>query len=73
MDETEAVFLSAGKIVVFEQSHYGYEVTDPFVAIGSGAAAALGALYVGATPVEAVRAAAKVDPYTGGRIVVKRL
>ena len=38
---------------------------DDVFAIGTGANVALGALNVGATPREAVKAAMKVDPYTG--------
>ena len=37
-------------------------------AIGSGRGPALGALLAGATAVEAVRIARRLDPYTGGRI-----
>lgn len=39
-----------------------------FTAIGSGGAAAMAAMYMGASAEEAVKIAAKVDPYTGGRI-----
>ena len=38
---------------------------DDVFAIGTGANVALGALNVGATPREAVKAAIKVDPYSG--------
>ena len=44
------------------------EVAEPFYAIGSGAAAALGAMHMGATAVEAVEAAMKVDAHTGGTV-----
>lgn len=46
----------------------GEEVSDDFYAIGSGAKAALGAMHCGKSAVEAVRIAARIDPYTGGRI-----
>jgi hypothetical protein len=39
-----------------------------FVAIGSGAAAAMGAMYMGASAREAVAAAKKIDNYTGGAV-----
>lgn len=39
-----------------------------FHAIGSGAAAALGALHAGATPAQAVKIACMVDASSGGRI-----
>jgi len=40
-------------------------VKDPFYAIGSGALTALGALHAGSDPLTAVKAASKVDPFTG--------
>jgi hypothetical protein len=48
-------------------------INAPFVALGSGSMAALGALFHGATAEEAVRIAAQVDPWTGGAIQVERL
>lgn len=44
------------------------EVLDDFYAVGSGAKVALGAMACGKSAVEAVRIAARFDPYTGGRI-----
>lgn len=49
------------------------KVKDEFYAIGSGAKAALAAMHCGKSAVEAVRIAARIDPYTGGRIVVESL
>lgn len=51
----------------------GDEVLDPFYAIGSGAKAALAAMACGKSAIEAVRIAARYDPYTGGRIVHETL
>lgn len=73
MSDSEALYLTPTKLVCFDLSHYGYEIKDHFAAIGSGAPAALGALWAGADPAHAVRCASKVDPYTGGRVVIKRL
>ena len=42
-------------------------------AIGSGAQAALGAMYMGATPEEAAQVACAIDPYCSGPITVERL
>jgi hypothetical protein len=42
---------------------------DTQYAIGSGAKEALAAMYCGKSAAEAVRIAARIDPYTGGRIV----
>ena len=44
------------------------EILDDFYAIGSGAKAALAAMHCGKSAIEAVRIAARIDPYTGGRI-----
>lgn len=48
-------------------------VSGDFTAWGSGFAAALGALHMGASALEAVIAASKVDCYTGGAITEMRL
>lgn len=55
---------------LFEYDVYcrGEPVSDDFYAIGSGAKAALGAMHCGKSAIEAVRIAARIDPYTGGRI-----
>jgi len=42
-------------------------------AIGSGAQAALGAMYMGADPEEAVQIACAIDPYCAGPVTVERL
>jgi hypothetical protein len=51
----------------------GELVESEFYAIGSGAMAALAAMHCGKSAVEAVRVAARIDPYTGGRIVTESL
>lgn len=60
---------------LFEYDVYcrGEEVSDGFYAIGSGAKAALGAMHCGKSAVEAVRIAARIDPFTGGRIMSESL
>ena len=42
-------------------------------AIGSGAQAALGAMFMGATPEEAAEVACAIDPFCGGPVTVERL
>jgi len=60
---------------LFEYDVYcrGEEVMDDFYAIGSGAKVALGAMACGKSAIEAVRIAARFDPYTGGRIYSETL
>lgn len=48
-------------------------IVDPYYAIGSGAKAALGAMYMGADPKQAVAAAIDIDPFTFGGIAVAKL
>lgn len=48
-------------------------ILEKFFAIGSGAAAALAAMHCGKSAREAVTIAARIDPYTGGRIFVERV
>ncbi len=49
------------------------KVIDPFIAIGSGRKAALGAMHAGATAKRAVEIACKVDPYTAPPVRTMRL
>tara|TARA_Y100000310_G_scaffold294897_1_gene325752 strand:- start:149 stop:619 length:471 start_codon:yes stop_codon:yes gene_type:complete len=49
------------------------EVREKFHAVGSGAAVALGAMHMKATPTEAVQIAKKVDLYTGGKVITMEL
>lgn len=45
-----------------------FDLDASFAAFGSGMPPALAALHMGASPMEAVRIAALIDPYTGGDI-----
>jgi ATP-dependent protease HslVU (ClpYQ) peptidase subunit len=49
------------------------EVPEAFYAVGSGAAAALGAMYMGANAEEAVKVAKDIDVFTGGKVVTLKL
>ncbi len=74
VQECVMVLLSpTGRIYTNENGSDCMVVTDPFYALGTGAQAALAAMHMGATPPEAVRIAAKIDPNTGGRIVWKKI
>ena len=72
--DVSALLLSPeGKIFYFDGEAQSYLVTDKFMAIGSGAAAAMGAMHMGATPKQAVKVASKVDQYTGGKITTRSI
>jgi ATP-dependent protease HslVU (ClpYQ) peptidase subunit len=63
-----------GRIFSFETDGLWFEPAEvPFMALGSGSKAALGALHMGADAVQAVEIAALVDAYTGGPITSMRL
>lgn len=68
-----ALVLSSDGLLEYDGYYIPMQIGDydkyGFYAIGSGAKAALGALHMGATAYEAVRIAARIDPYTGGDIV----
>lgn len=49
------------------------QMDAPFFAIGSGRYAAFAAMHMGADATKAVQIAAKLDPFTGGRIRTVRL
>ena len=62
-----------GEITVHEAGGSYTVCAKSFYAWGSGMSPALGALHVGASAVEAVAAATKVDPYSGGAVQSARL
>lgn len=73
MSEVDVLILTKdGKLLHYGACSRPFELEDDFAAIGSGAAAAMGALHVGATPAQAVKAASKVDVNTGGKISIRR-
>ena len=72
-NEATAIWVRPDGSVAMIDGDYIEEFIGPFFAVGSGASAALGAMYAGATAEEAVRIAAKVDPYTGSDIRVERV
>jgi len=73
-DTTVIVLKSDGTIETWEACYFPTIMEDhPFYAIGSGSHFAMGAMYAGADPKEAVKIAAKLDAYSGGRVKVLRL
>lgn len=73
MKDVDALILDGSGIWLFNTSLQPIRLRAAFAAIGSGSAAALGAMYAGADPRAAVRIAAKIDAYTGGSIKTYRL
>lgn len=57
-----------GRIFSYGTRLYPYEIRAPFFAVGSGARLALGAMAKGASAEEAVKIAARLDGYTGGKV-----
>jgi hypothetical protein len=45
------------------------QINEPFYAVGSGSKEALAAMHCGKSAIDAVRIAARIDPYTGGKII----
>lgn len=73
MEEVDAIVLTTdGRLLCFNHHNTFFEINDDFTAIGSGAAAALGALHAGATPQQAIKIAGKIDPGTGGKPTIRR-
>ena len=64
------VLTESGKIFQFDRPDKWLAVEAPYAAMGSGACAALGALHMGASPRDAIKAATKIDPFTGMGIKV---
>lgn len=63
------IIRKGGAIEVYEFDQV-YHLTAPYFAIGSGSCEALGAMFAGADPVTAVRAAIAHDSACGGEVVV---
>ena len=68
------VFHRDGRVFSFETDGLWFEPAEvPFMALGSGSKAALGALHMGADAVRAVEVASLADAYTGGPIITLRV
>lgn len=68
-DETKMFVISPkGNVEMFEVDGT-IEWRAPYFAMGSGKEFALGAMYAGASAEEAVKAAMKFDPYSGGKVM----
>lgn len=68
------VVFHTGKVCAYEAgSFHPIHVIGKYCATGSGATVALGAMYQGATAVEAIRAARFHNEATAGRIVTAKL
>lgn len=62
----EALILKKdGRLLLYDETLTCDSITDPYYAIGSGGAAAHGALHAGATLEQAVEIACRIDPYSG--------
>lgn len=68
----QAVILRRNKILLWSNTDGEVEERAPFFAIGTGGAAARGALLSGADAVTAARVATQVDADSGGRIRIYR-
>lgn len=67
------VIAETGRVTIWTPSLVPWRPAGEFFAIGSGAKAALGAMHAGKGAVEAVKIAAKIDPYTRGPVHSLRL
>lgn len=61
------VLTKKGDLYTYEDD-IGICVQEEFYAIGTGSYAAMAAMYMGATPEEAVEVACKVDIFSGGEV-----
>ena len=64
----EALRCDGKNIWSYEGNLKPYKLRDPWASLGTGADVAKGALLMGATPLQAVQCAKKVDTRTGGRV-----
>lgn len=66
-----AIVVSGVSAKLYEGNKYPLKIHAPY-AIGSGAIAALAAMYAGVDAVKAVKIASRLDPGTGGRVMKMR-
>jgi hypothetical protein len=64
----DAILVSPRGVVFYVEDGSMWEAESEFAATGSGFGPALGAMHVGASAVEAVEAACKVDPGSGNGV-----
>lgn len=69
----ECLVLSRHGLFLFDRWCAMTKIDEPFFALGCGAKAALGAMHFGASAVQAVEIACKIDPYTALPVVSARL
>ena len=67
-DDVELLILNKSGIYLADKHFRKVKIRGRHYAIGSGSPAAMVAMNMGATAVEAIREAAKVDDYTGGKV-----
>jgi hypothetical protein len=72
-DEFIGLVLDEDGIYEYRYQLVPIRVEEDCWAIGSGAQAALGAMFMGATPEEAAEVACAIDPYCSGPINVERM
>ena len=59
-----------GRVEMWADAHYGLPITEPYCATGTGGAMAMGAMFMGASAADGVRAAMQHDNDTRGRITI---
>lgn len=68
-EDFEAIVIAeTGRVTIWNQSLVPWKPRAKFFAVGSGAPAALAAMYCGKSAVEAVKIACKIDPWSSGPI-----
>lgn len=73
LNETTVLIVQMDGSLILHEGETWHEQDGEFYAMGTGAAAALGAMHAGADAVKAVEAACKVDPNSGGRVHAFRI
>jgi hypothetical protein len=69
----DAIRVDGKHIWCYDGNMAPYKLQDKWATLGTGGDVAKGAMIMGATPLQAVRAAKKVDTRTGGRITQLRV
>lgn len=74
LDDFQGLVLTRdGSLFAYEDKLVPIPIHEPFASIGSGSHLAIGAMEMGADPVQAVKVAAKWDAYTKAPVKVLKL
>ena len=68
IENVSGLLLNRDKSIRLYEGNVWLKVKEPYYAIGTGASFAMAAMHAGADAITAVKIAARMDPFSGGRV-----